>query len=158
MKTSGAMRTTTTESDRERCGWTGTRLRVLFWKGSFGQVVKAYDTEAAISCSKTTSVLSLSSSPTISTQLQLPRRLSQPHSEVCPAVVHGAFLPLSPLLNIIHCDLKPENILLCNRKRSAIRIVDFGSSCQVGQREDLEKGPGGNWMLRTPGEVWMDRY
>lgn len=39
-----------------------------------------------------------------------------------------------PELNIIHCDLKPENILLCNPKRSAIKIVDFGSSCQLGQR------------------------
>ncbi|XP_040567407.2 serine/threonine-protein kinase minibrain [Lepeophtheirus salmonis] len=37
-------------------------------------------------------------------------------------------------LRIIHCDLKPENILLCNPKRSAIKIVDFGSSCQLGQR------------------------
>ena len=27
-----------------------------------------------------------------------------------------------------------ENILLCNPKRSAIKIVDFGSSCQLGQR------------------------
>ena len=40
----------------------------------------------------------------------------------------------SPELKIIHCDLKPENILLCNPKRSAIKIVDFGSSCQIGQR------------------------
>jgi serine/threonine protein kinase len=40
----------------------------------------------------------------------------------------------TPELNIIHCDLKPENILLCNPKRSAIKIVDFGSSCQLGQR------------------------
>lgn len=39
-----------------------------------------------------------------------------------------------PGLNIIHCDLKPENILLCNSRRSAIKIVDFGSSCQIGQR------------------------
>lgn len=37
-------------------------------------------------------------------------------------------------LGIIHCDLKPENILLCNPKRSAIKLVDFGSSCQVGHR------------------------
>ena len=42
-----------------------------------------------------------------------------------------------PELNIIHCDLKPENILLCNPKRSAIKIVDFGSSCQLGQRVSL---------------------
>jgi len=40
----------------------------------------------------------------------------------------------SPEMKIIHCDLKPENILLCNPKRSAIKIVDFGSSCQMGQR------------------------
>ncbi|XP_050415120.1 dual specificity tyrosine-phosphorylation-regulated kinase 1A isoform X2 [Patella vulgata] len=40
----------------------------------------------------------------------------------------------TPELNIIHCDLKPENILLCNPKRSAIKLVDFGSSCQLGQR------------------------
>ncbi|KAI1303010.1 Serine/threonine-protein kinase minibrain [Halotydeus destructor] len=39
-----------------------------------------------------------------------------------------------PDLCIIHCDLKPENILLCSPKRSAIKIVDFGSSCQLGKR------------------------
>lgn len=33
-----------------------------------------------------------------------------------------------------YSDLKPENILLVNPKRSAIKIVDFGSSCQIGQR------------------------
>ncbi len=38
----------------------------------------------------------------------------------------------APELQIIHCDLKPENVLLCNPKRSAIKIVDFGSSCQLG--------------------------
>lgn len=37
-------------------------------------------------------------------------------------------------LSVIHCDLKPENILLCSPKRSAIKIVDFGSSCQLGKR------------------------
>lgn len=40
----------------------------------------------------------------------------------------------SPELNIIHCDLKPENVLLCNPKRSVIKIIDFGSSCQIGHR------------------------
>jgi len=39
-----------------------------------------------------------------------------------------------PELTILHCDLKPENILLVNPKRSSIKIVDFGSSCQIGQR------------------------
>uniref|UniRef100_A0A1I8GMI1 dual-specificity kinase n=3 Tax=Macrostomum lignano TaxID=282301 RepID=A0A1I8GMI1_9PLAT len=37
-------------------------------------------------------------------------------------------------LQIIHSDLKPENILLVNPKRSAIRIIDFGSSCHVNSR------------------------
>ena len=35
----------------------------------------------------------------------------------------------SPDVNIIHCDLKPENILLRHPKRSAIKLIDFGSSC-----------------------------
>jgi len=30
---------------------------------------------------------------------------------------------------IIHCDLKPENILLEQPNRSAIKLIDFGSSC-----------------------------
>ena len=40
-----------------------------------------------------------------------------------------AFLA-KPENGIIHCDLKPENILLCNPRRSAIKLIDFGSSCQ----------------------------
>lgn len=32
-------------------------------------------------------------------------------------------------VGIIHGDLKPENILLCDPKRSAISIIDFGSAC-----------------------------
>lgn len=43
----------------------------------------------------------------------------------------------NPELSIIHCDLKPENILLCSPKRSAIKIVDFGSSCQLGKRVSM---------------------
>jgi len=39
-----------------------------------------------------------------------------------------------PSVNIIHCDLKPENILLCHPKRSAIKVIDFGSSCLSNQR------------------------
>ncbi|KAG1446637.1 hypothetical protein G6F56_009505 [Rhizopus delemar] len=30
---------------------------------------------------------------------------------------------------IIHCDLKPENILLTHPDKSAIRLIDFGTSC-----------------------------
>jgi len=36
--------------------------------------------------------------------------------------------------NIIHCDLKPENILLCQPKRSAIKLIDFGSSCHLNRK------------------------
>lgn len=59
--------------------------------------------------------------------LNLTRKFAQ---QLCTALM---FLT-SNELSIIHCDLKPENILLCNPKRSAIKIVDFGSSCQLGQR------------------------
>ncbi|KRX18877.1 Serine/threonine-protein kinase minibrain, partial [Trichinella nelsoni] len=59
--------------------------------------------------------------------LNLTRKFAQ---QLCTALL---FLS-TPELSIIHCDLKPENILLCNPKRSAIKIIDFGSSCQMGQR------------------------
>ena len=62
--------------------------------------------------------------------LNLTRKFAQ---QLCTALL---FLS-TPELSIIHCDLKPENILLCNPKRSAIKIVDFGSSCQLGQRVSL---------------------
>lgn len=35
---------------------------------------------------------------------------------------------------IIHCDLKPENILLKQRGSSALKVIDFGSSCFTHQR------------------------
>jgi dual specificity tyrosine-phosphorylation-regulated kinase 1 len=36
-------------------------------------------------------------------------------------------------VSVLHCDLKPENILLRHPKRSAIKLIDFGSSCREGQ-------------------------
>ncbi|UXI19741.1 hypothetical protein NH340_JMT05684 [Sarcoptes scabiei] len=51
-------------------------------------------------------------------------------NQMCTALM---FLS-DPQLSIIHCDLKPENILLCSPKRSAIKIIDFGSSCHLGKR------------------------
>ena len=30
---------------------------------------------------------------------------------------------------IIHCDLKPENMMLCHPRRSAVKVIDFGSAC-----------------------------
>jgi len=40
----------------------------------------------------------------------------------------------SPEVDIIHCDLKPENILLRHPRRSAIKLIDFGSSCLSTKR------------------------
>jgi dual specificity tyrosine-phosphorylation-regulated kinase 1 len=62
--------------------------------------------------------------------LNLTRKFAQ---QLCS----GLMLLAQSELSIIHCDLKPENILLCNPKRSAIKIIDFGSSCQIGQRVSL---------------------
>jgi len=39
-----------------------------------------------------------------------------------------------PDVDIIHCDLKPENILLRHPKRSAVKVIDFGSSCKSNQQ------------------------
>lgn len=36
--------------------------------------------------------------------------------------------------HVVHCDLKPENILLCHPARSAIKVIDFGSSCLENER------------------------
>jgi dual specificity tyrosine-phosphorylation-regulated kinase 1 len=37
-------------------------------------------------------------------------------------------------IDIVHCDLKPENILLKHPRRSAIKLIDFGSSCYQTKR------------------------
>lgn len=57
--------------------------------------------------------------------LNLIRKFAQ---QICQALV---FLS-SPEISVIHCDLKPENILLKHPKRTAIKIIDFGSSCKIG--------------------------
>ncbi|KAF8636499.1 hypothetical protein AX17_003314 [Amanita inopinata Kibby_2008] len=38
-------------------------------------------------------------------------------------------LSLMRQYRIVHCDLKPENVLLRHPSRSAIKVIDFGSSC-----------------------------
>lgn len=48
-------------------------------------------------------------------------------------IFHALAFLASPEISIIHCDLKPENILLMNPKRTAIKIIDFGSSCNIGK-------------------------
>ncbi|KAG6841209.1 hypothetical protein C0991_000871 [Blastosporella zonata] len=37
--------------------------------------------------------------------------------------------------HIVHCDLKPENVLLRHPSRSAIKVIDFGSSCFDDERK-----------------------
>jgi dual specificity tyrosine-phosphorylation-regulated kinase 1 len=44
-----------------------------------------------------------------------------------------AFLSL-PDIDVVHCDLKPENILVRQPSRSAIKVIDFGSSCKRTER------------------------
>ena len=36
--------------------------------------------------------------------------------------------------SVIHCDMKPENILLKQENKSGIKVIDYGSSCFMGQR------------------------
>jgi serine/threonine protein kinase len=40
---------------------------------------------------------------------------------------------LKPSIDVIHCDLKPENILFRQPNRSAVKVIDFGSSCHSGK-------------------------
>ncbi|KAL3315928.1 Dual specificity tyrosine-phosphorylation-regulated kinase 1A [Cichlidogyrus casuarinus] len=51
-------------------------------------------------------------------------------AQLCEAL----FFLSHPQVNIIHCDLKPENIIMVNLKRSAIKVIDFGSSCRLDER------------------------
>ncbi|KAG8726990.1 hypothetical protein FRC10_006514 [Ceratobasidium sp. 414] len=36
---------------------------------------------------------------------------------------------------IVHCDLKPENVLLLHPAKSALKVIDFGSSCFEHEKE-----------------------
>jgi len=49
-------------------------------------------------------------------------------------IVNALAFLAQPSVNIIHCDLKPENILLRSPRRSAIKVIDFGSSCKSDKR------------------------
>jgi len=45
-----------------------------------------------------------------------------------------ACLSQSTGLGLIHCDLKPENIMVVNRNQTRVHVIDFGSSCFVGEQ------------------------
>ncbi|GAU87874.1 hypothetical protein RvY_00663-1 [Ramazzottius varieornatus] len=48
-----------------------------------------------------------------------------------------SFLKALIVLNkekIVHCDLKPENVMFRQEGRTGIKLVDFGTSCRVGQQ------------------------
>jgi dual specificity tyrosine-phosphorylation-regulated kinase 1 len=49
-------------------------------------------------------------------------------------ILHALAFLARPDVAVIHCDLKPENILLRHPKRSAIKVIDFGSSCRSDRR------------------------
>ncbi len=36
-------------------------------------------------------------------------------------------------VEIIHCDIKPKNIMLCHPRSTQIKLIDFGSSCFIGE-------------------------
>lgn len=37
-------------------------------------------------------------------------------------------------MKVIHCDVKPENILFIGPGHSTVKLIDFGSSCQVSEK------------------------
>lgn len=54
--------------------------------------------------------------------------------KLCKQLLNSLAFLSSTEVDIIHCDLKPENILLQHPRRSAIKIIDFGSSCQSSNK------------------------
>jgi dual specificity tyrosine-phosphorylation-regulated kinase 2/3/4 len=40
---------------------------------------------------------------------------------------------------IVHCDLKPENVLLKHPAKSALKVIDFGSSCFEHEKSTSER-------------------
>jgi len=45
-----------------------------------------------------------------------------------------AYLSQHNGIGLIHCDLKPENIMVVNRNQTRVNVIDFGSSCFVGEQ------------------------
>ena len=65
---------------------------------------------------------------------QVQRELQGLPVRVVQQVLRALAFLARPEVDIIHCDLKPENILLRHPKKSAIKVIDFGSSCRSNKR------------------------
>lgn len=157
-------------------------LKEKIGKGSFGQVVKAYDNtenkDVAIKIIKSKKPFTLQARTEIELLEQLKSADSNDENNLVRLINHfffrghqclvfemlslnlyellkntqfrGVSLNLirkfakqilraldflsQPHVNIIHCDLKPENILLRSPRRSAIKVIDFGSSCKSNKK------------------------
>eukprot|EP00741_Cyanophora_paradoxa_P001721 tig00000498_g1669.t2 len=48
-------------------------------------------------------------------------------------LINMAYLGLKEI-TIMHCDLKPENVLLMHPRKSAVKVVDFGSACPENEQ------------------------
>eukprot|EP00978_Attheya_sp_CCMP212_P028835 scaffold100615_cov56-Attheya_sp.AAC.1 len=95
-------------------------IRERIGKGSFGQVVRAVDTES----NKDVAIKIIKSKRPFLMQAKTEVALLSHLCEKDPDDQHNIDV------DIIHCDLKPENILLRHPKRSGVKVIDFGSSCE----------------------------